>query len=249
MTSTRWTTTDGLQVHARVWDTTSSSPPVVLVHGLVVASGMVAPTAERLAGRYPVYAPDLPGFGDSDKPRRALRISELAEVLASWQDANGLAQAVVVGNSLGCQIVVDAAMRFPHTVRAVVLAAPTVDPEARSWPVQLWRWRKEQSTQSGSMRLLQLRDYAKAKPWRGYRTFQQALGDRVEDKLPYVEQPTLVVHGTRDPLLPEAWGARLAGLAPQGQLRVLPGVVHAMAYENPLELSRVVDRFVKDVIS
>jgi alpha/beta hydrolase fold len=59
-------------------------PPVVLVHGLVVASDYMLPTAERLAVHFPVYAPDLPGFGRSAKPPRAFDIIELADALAAW---------------------------------------------------------------------------------------------------------------------------------------------------------------------
>jgi pimeloyl-ACP methyl ester carboxylesterase len=54
--------------------------PVVLVHGLMISSLYMVPTARCLAPHVPVYAPDLPGFGLSGKPRRVLSVP--AAVLA-----------------------------------------------------------------------------------------------------------------------------------------------------------------------
>jgi len=62
-----WTSIDGLRMHARV-SQGPGSPAMVLVHGLVVSSRYMVPTAERLSPHHPVYVPDLPGFGKSDKP-------------------------------------------------------------------------------------------------------------------------------------------------------------------------------------
>ncbi len=57
----RWTRVEGLPVHARVSaDSAPGSPPVVLVHGIGVASRFMVPIAELLAPHHPVYAPDLP---------------------------------------------------------------------------------------------------------------------------------------------------------------------------------------------
>jgi len=58
-------------------------PPVVLVHGLGLSGRYMLPVAERLARHnLQVYLPDLPGFGDSDKPDAALDVSRLADALA-----------------------------------------------------------------------------------------------------------------------------------------------------------------------
>src|SRR5262245_59393936 len=74
-----WTEVDDLPMHAlatRRWET--GAPTVVLVHGLVVSCWYMAPTARRLAPRFRVLAPDLPGFGRSPGPRAVLTIPELA---------------------------------------------------------------------------------------------------------------------------------------------------------------------------
>src|SRR5215210_849282 len=67
--SSRWVRTEGLRVHARVSvdPTPSGALPLVLVHGIGVASRFMVPVAELLAPYHRVYAPDLPGFGESGK--------------------------------------------------------------------------------------------------------------------------------------------------------------------------------------
>jgi 2-hydroxy-6-oxonona-2,4-dienedioate hydrolase len=50
---------------------------VVLVHGLVVSSHYMVPTLKKLAAYHRVYAPDLPDFCESEKPRRVLDVTGL----------------------------------------------------------------------------------------------------------------------------------------------------------------------------
>src|SRR4051812_38870861 len=76
--------------------------PLVLVHGLVVSSRMVEPLPGALARHgFHVLAPDLPGFGESTKPPRPLKLTELADALALWAQASGIARALYVGASFG----------------------------------------------------------------------------------------------------------------------------------------------------
>jgi pimeloyl-ACP methyl ester carboxylesterase len=110
----------------------SALPPIVLVHGLGVSSRYMMRTAERLATSRSVYVPDLPGFGQSDKPVSPLHIAEMAEALAEWMRMVGIDRAILLANSIGCQIVVDLALRYPAFVERMILISPTVDPRARS---------------------------------------------------------------------------------------------------------------------
>jgi hypothetical protein len=66
----RWTPVEGVRMHARMSEGPASegSPTVVLVHGLVVSGRYMLPTLRHLAPSCKVYAPDLPGFGRSEKP-------------------------------------------------------------------------------------------------------------------------------------------------------------------------------------
>jgi pimeloyl-ACP methyl ester carboxylesterase len=135
--------------------------PVVLVHGLGLSGRYMLPTAELLARHFPVYLPDLPGFGDSDKPERALDVPELADALAAWLRAVGLGPAALLGNSFGCQIIADLAARHANLVERAVLQGPTTPADERSWLWQFMRWRQNQPFNPDSLGPITWNDYRK----------------------------------------------------------------------------------------
>ncbi|WP_326552977.1 alpha/beta fold hydrolase [Micromonospora sp. NBC_01813] len=222
-------------------------PPVVLVHGLAVAAGLCVPVARRLAASGTVLALDLPGCGHSSKPDPVPGVAELGTALASWLPAVVTEPVVLVGVSLGCQVVLETAAQAPDWVSAVVLASPIVDRDRRSWLGQLWRWRLERATQSRRLRRLQVTGYRRAGVRRVLRTFAAALADRPEDKIARVGAPVLVCRGTRDPLVSDEWAAQLRRQAPDARLVRMPGVVHAMSHDNPVEFARVIHGFLDEV--
>ncbi len=244
----RWIRAGGGLVHARVstGPAGAGSPAVVLVHGIGVTSRYMVPLAERLALYYRVYAPDLPGFGLSDKPRQALDVPELADALAAWMEAVGLGRATLLGNSFGCQIIAELAVRYPHRIERAVLQGPTIDPKARSALRQLVRWQLDTPREPPSQALIILRDYMDCGIRRLVRTFRYSLQDRIEEKLPRIGVPTLVVRGGRDPVVPQRWAEEATGLLPMGRLVVVPGAGHTVNYNSPLELARVVRLFLGD---
>src|SRR5687768_14472332 len=113
---------NGWEIHA-VQSTAAPrpGPSVVLVHGWGVAGGYLHPLAEQLAADFPVYVPELPGHGLSSKPRDAMTIHELTDTLAGWMDEVQAGQAVLVGQSFGCQIAADLAVRYRDRVAAFAL--------------------------------------------------------------------------------------------------------------------------------
>jgi NAD(P)-dependent dehydrogenase (short-subunit alcohol dehydrogenase family)/pimeloyl-ACP methyl ester carboxylesterase len=240
---------EGLEMSARSWGTEAHEgrTAVVMVHGLGVASRMCRPTAQRIAAHRPVYAVDLPGFGLSDKPSRVLDVVELSDWLARWVRATTAAPVAVLGVSLGTQVAAELAARHRELCAAAVLVSPIVDPDRRSWRQQLSRWPVEQATQSLRLRGLQLADYAACGPGRVARTFARALHHPIENAVGAMRIPVLVCRGSRDPLGSREWGESLAGRAEHGQFEEIPKAVHAMTHENPVELARVVERFLDEL--
>jgi 2-hydroxy-6-oxonona-2,4-dienedioate hydrolase len=217
-------------------------PTVVLVHGQVVSSRYMTPLIERLGVHFPVWAPDLPGFGRSDKPRHVLTIRELADALADWMDATGLGEAVLLGNSMGCQIAVECALRHPRKVVGLVLQGPTPDPGRRAGSrmfanLVITTW-KEESVGAGH-----LIDFLQAGPRRAFTTARYLINDPIERKLPHVNAPALVVRGAKDAVTSQAWAEHAARLLPRGELRVVPGAAHTMVTLAALELTRLARPF------
>lgn len=218
-------------------------PPVVLVHGLIISSLYMLPTARQLGPLCKVLAPDFPGFGKSYKPKTVLDLPRLADVLARWLDKLSIEKAHFVGNSFGCQIIAEFALRHEARIDRIVLQGPTVDPLARSFPQQFLRLIINGRKEPRSLRRIAIKSYITAGLKRAIGTVRVALDDRIEEKLPYIHRPVLVVSGSKDPMVPRRWAEEVTNLLPQGKLKVLPGLPHTINYSAPLELVRVIKPF------
>jgi 2-hydroxy-6-oxonona-2,4-dienedioate hydrolase len=225
----------------------AGATPVVLVHGWGVSGRYLAPLAVGLAGERPVYIPDLPGHGRSSKPRRALGIAEQSEVLRVWMDAVGLRRAALLGQSLGCQIVSDFALRWPERVAALVLVGPTTDPAHRSVLRQAVRLLRTAPAESASLFAIIAVDYARAGPRRLIGELRHMLADRPEERLPLLRVPAMVVRGERDVVVPQRWAGEVARLLGTPNLVTIPGGSHAVNYGAPAELARSVRPFLRQV--
>lgn len=235
----------GRQLFTRTWERPGQPQPVlVLVHGLVVSSGLVVPTAERLADHFHVLAPDLPGYGRSEGGG-PVSVPGLGAGLLDWAAAAGLRRARWLGTSFGCQVLTEAALRRPRLFERIVLVGPTVDPTARTVPRLVNRWRQESWTQSAALRRLLVREYARAGIRRAVATVQAALRDRPEDRLAHLDMPALVVRGTDDPIITPAWAREVARRLPAGRLVTVPGAPHAMTFDAPDALLRAARPFLE----
>ena len=102
-----------------------SGPPVILLHGLGASNSSMLPTLWDLARDHRVLAPDLPGFGGSEKPIRSYDFPFFADWLREFMDGVGLDKADLVGNSLGGRIALEAGLSVPDRVNRMVLLCPS----------------------------------------------------------------------------------------------------------------------------
>lgn len=99
-------------------------PTFVLVHGLGVSSVYFVDLAELLARYGEVVVFDLPGFGGVPRPRHPLRIPAFARVVRQACDELAIVNPVLIGHSMGTQIVVEAMATDPAFSDAAVLVGP-----------------------------------------------------------------------------------------------------------------------------
>ncbi|MEP6696163.1 MAG: alpha/beta hydrolase [Pseudonocardiales bacterium] len=202
----------------------------MLVHGLAVSHRYLMPTAALLQARYDVRVVDLPGFGLSSDPPKAFDTSEHADALAGWLDANRLGPAVMLGNSYGCQVLVDMVSRAPERCTALILSGPTVDPQARTAARQAGRWLRDAMREDPMQVGLLLRDVRDAGPGRVWATLHAAVRDHIEDKLPRLSVRTLVLRGAVEPIVPPRWAREAVDLIPGGRLATVPASPHNAVY-------------------
>ena len=175
-----------------------------MVHGLAVSHRYLMPLAAKLAGDLAVHVIDLPGFGLSSDPGRVLNVAEHADHLAGWLEAAELPPLVVLGNSFGCQVAVDLAVRYPDRVLGLVLVGPTMDPAARTASRQILRWVGDTALEDPLQLPILARDLRDAGPHTVVGTLTHALHDPIEHKLPLISVPVLVTRGSREPIVPMA---------------------------------------------
>jgi pimeloyl-ACP methyl ester carboxylesterase len=220
---------------------------VVLVHGLAVSHRYLMPLAAELAPSYPVRVVDLPGFGLSDDPGETLDLPALADCLAEWLQATGLGRVALLGNSFGCQVAVELALRHPPLVRCLVLVGPTVDRHARTATRQVLRALRDLRHEDLFQLPIFLRDVLDAGLGRAVATFRLALTDRIEEKLPAVRAPALVTRGSLEPVVSQRWAREVATLLPQARFAVVPGSPHNANYTAARTLAPLVISFLDEV--
>lgn len=234
-----WTTIGRTTMHARasVGAVADTAPVVVLVPGLGLSGRYMLPTARVLSATHRVYVPDLPGFGDSDSPRRVLNVPGLADALGEWLLACGLDGAPLLGNSFACQILSALAVRRPALVGPLILQGPTAPPEERSWLRQYVCWRRNSPYNPPSLGPITWEDYRKAGYARVLRTFRHSLRHGIEDDMPRIEVPVLIVRGALDPICHHGWARRLAQSNPRAELVIIPDVAHTLVFTSPRVLA------------
>jgi pimeloyl-ACP methyl ester carboxylesterase len=103
----------------------ADAPPVILLHGLGATNASMLPLVPALAKDHRVIAPDFPGFGASSAPHWRYRPSDLATWLAAFGDNVGARKPVLIGNSMGGRVALEAGLTTPESVDRVVLLCPS----------------------------------------------------------------------------------------------------------------------------
>ncbi|MCU1414345.1 MAG: putative hydrolase [Microbacteriaceae bacterium] len=218
-------TFDGVAICVKRYPTEIVGGPVfVLVHGIGVSSRYFHPVSAELAKHGEVYLIDLPGYGAAPDPKTNASISDHAGVVGAFLERAQLDKPVLVGHSMGTQVVSQLAVDHPDVTDRVVLIAPTIYPPER----KLWR----QALHLGHDILLE-RPWVNAIVFTDYmfrcgvpyflRQSKPLLADRIEDRMPRVRAKTLVMRGDRDPIVPRAWAQRVADLAVDGRYAEVEG--------------------------
>ncbi|HEX2142465.1 MAG TPA: alpha/beta hydrolase, partial [Candidatus Limnocylindria bacterium] len=225
--------------------------PVVLLHGVGLTSRYLVPLGRRLAALgYRVLAPDLPGFGRSPKPRGAgwpgaPDVREQTEQLRAWLDACGVERAVLFGNSVGVQVAVEFAARFPERVERLLLEGPTPDPRYRTPLRQYSRVLLNMPFEAPSANALYQVEYLSTGIPRMAQHLVRTVDDPIELRLPDVPVPALVVRGRHDKTLSQPWAEEFTRLLPNGRLVVVEGAAHNAHCSSPELMARLTDVFLR----
>jgi pimeloyl-ACP methyl ester carboxylesterase len=204
---------------------------LICVHGLGVTGAYFRPLARELRRRgHDVAVPEL--------PKEPQPMERLGDALVPFLPG------ALVANSMGCQAAVEVAIRRSGLVSHLVLVGPTVDPHRRPWPRLLPGFALDCAREPPSLWWIIARDYAAMGPRRFVGTARLAYAHRIEERLPLVPAPALVVRGGRDGFVSQRWCEEAAALLPLGRLVTIPGEPHAVHYTAPSAVADEVEQHV-----
>lgn len=241
-----------------------SGMPVVLLHGIPTWSYLWHGVLPSLAAACRVLAPDLIGFGFSDRRDTFDRsIARQAEMIEGWMQRLGIERAAVVGHDIGGGVALRLVTLFPHRVGSLALLNSVC---YDSWPIELMLQlghpeARRKLSASTAMKLLDvaLRQGFSSRPsgdlieglLAPYRTevgklslirnaaaLNTNLTTEITPLLSKIDVKTLILWGEDDPFQPVELGERLAWDISGAHLARVPGARHFLMFDQPERVSR-----------
>lgn len=191
--------------------------PVLLLHGGANDSSDWIETMSIFSKDFSLYAPDLVGYGLSDRKDAGYCLSDFTEATLALMQILGLGNMFMVGHSLGGRVCLEIALRHPDMVRRLVL----IDSAGFSRLTRLGGFLG--MTAWGVRRVLKRpQPYPKIVMENGAYGHWMCL-----EKLPELRVSTLIVWSHIDPYYPLAGAVKAVELMPQARLEVFSGYGHA----------------------
>ena len=245
----------GHEVH---YYTAGQGEPLVVVHGGLGDAGTWLKNVERLATRYTVYVPDLPGFGYSQMLESEHNIGVLTEFINDFTETLGLKRFNLMGHSIGGGVALNYALRYGGKVKKLVL----VDSLCLGREIALWV--RAISLAAGTIGAGVIGIFKAVRwvvetlmlPFNFNAPLTQAnidLGRSIAtlkeqtlilaNKLSGLMMPTLVVWGARDEIVPVKQAYAAAEAIPDCRLKVFENCGHDVHRKQIGEFSQVLVGF------
>lgn len=212
--------------------------PFVLVCGIGVSSHYFEQLAPHLEQYGPVYALDLPGFGGVPHNRSGLSMSEYADLLGDVIDSLDEPDPIIVGHSMGTQVVADLTARRPQ-LSTIVLISPVVDAEHRNLPAQAWRFARSSWREPFRVKVLAVTAYLTCGFNWFFRVLPNMLTYRIEDTAAEIQADTLLIRGQYDAVCPPGWIATLSARLPSSSAFEVEGAAHSVMHAHAREVARL----------
>lgn len=237
-------TIHGNTIHIRS-SVTEKPSSIILVHGLGTSSDSYIRYARLLSKDYVVYCIDLPGYGKTPKSSKTLSLKEMALVLDEFVRTTIRNECIIIGHSMGCQVVAYCVTDAANLYSKAILLSPTINNRERSLFKQSLRLTQDVMKESPQSNFVVFTNYFRMGFIRYAKTLRIMLHDPIEIRLQANTIPLLFVTGSRDPVVPVSWVQYLTSVTPQSQFQQIPGAPHLVQYEKALELANVTGSFIK----
>ena len=244
-------------------DGPSDCKTLILLHGIGASAERWSRVIPTLSRHYRVIAPDIIGFGYSDKPVVEYTMDFFIDFFESFLDNLGISEASIIGSSLGGHIATEFAIRFPRMVEKLVLVSPagmmrkstpTLDRYimAALYPEyqRVYEVFSEMVYDSNTINQGTLMDFVnRMKLPNAKYAFMSTLSGiryapRLTGRLSNITAPTLLVWGEDDTTIPLAeYAPQYNGIPNLEEIVVIKKCGHIAPIEKPSTFNRIVLRF------
>ena len=240
--------------------------PVVLIHGYTDNARDWVPLVPYLSPRFRLILVDIRGHGRSGKPECCYTRIDFAYDIKLLLDALHIERADVVGHSLGSIIAQSFAEFWPERTRRVVLIASSGGPRpgtpapkpAYDYAAEIRKLKEPIDPDSPFMIawwssptpvdpdfLARQRRDAAAIPLRVWiAILDQGIVDTdLQRTLPMLRAPTLLIWGSKDPIMAPEVRQTLREALPHAQVKILEGLGHNPFWEDPAACAELINAF------
>jgi pimeloyl-ACP methyl ester carboxylesterase len=230
--------------------------PLLVLHP-EFGAGRWFPYHEQLAARFQIFAPDHPGFGESDRPDWLRGIDDMVFHYVDLLDALHLERVSVLGTSIGGWIAAELAVARPDRIeRLVLVAAAGIKVEGverfdvflnpiEETLLHLFhdpaRTAQLLPTEMGADVIV--RAYREASSLARLAWNPYLYNPKLEHRLRRITAPTLIVWGENDRFLPVTHARAYAKLIAGSQLRLIANCGHLVPFEQTSEFTDVATGF------
>lgn len=253
----KYSTVNGNKIRYLEWG--DSKDTVVLLHGLGGMAERWLPVIPFLSKKYKVIAPDLIGYGQSDKPQTDYTSDFFRESMLGFLNALSLQSVFMVGTSLGGEIVAECAATQSSLIKKIVMvspagimkkATPVLDAytmaalypthESVKTAYQMMTGKnKEIDNQSVDNFILNM-----TRPNAKMVFLSTLLGMKnspvLTERLRLIKAPVLLMWGNEDKMIPIEYAKEFATSIPNCEFVIMNGCGHTPYQEKSAEFSKIV---------
>ncbi|MDQ1125951.1 pimeloyl-ACP methyl ester carboxylesterase [Microbacterium sp. SORGH_AS 505] len=219
--------------------------PFVLVAGVGVAATYFEFLAPSLAEHGDVFALDLPGFAGMPRPGDQPTAEFFADRVEEVLDHYGLEDPVIIGHSMGTQVVTEVLIRRPQ-LRHAVLVSPVVNDQESSLPIVALRFAQSATRETFHLAMTALSAYVLC----GFVYFVQVLPHmlryRLVERMPRVEASVLFIRGEYDATSPRRFHSRLVAAARNARRWEIRGAAHSIINAHAVGAAELIVKHAND---
>ncbi len=237
----------------------NSDDTIVLLHGLGGMAERWIPVIPFLSKKYRIIAPDLIGYGQSDKPQADYTIDLFRKTTLEFLEILSLQNVLMIGTSLGGETVAECASTQNPRIKKIVLSSPAgimkksnpvldayimaaLHPTSESVKsaYQMMTGKNTEVSEKSVENFISNMERHNAKMVFLSTLLGMKNSPAITEKLHLIKIPVLLIWGNNDSMIPVEYSKDFASSIPNCELVIMDGCGHIPYEEKPSEFSKLV---------